>query len=114
MIFGQITNRNSLRDLIVIIDAHSNKTYHLGFGKSVTKSNLAKSNEKRNSKIFEEFAYFLNIARRSLFECANILIIFQKRNLVVISHMQIQNFLLIILQKHLVYSLKLLLHTSHA
>ena len=67
MVFGQLTNRNSLRDLIVILDAHSNKTYHLGFGKSVTKSNLAKSNEKRNSKIFEEFAYFLiNIAQEKL------------------------------------------------
>jgi len=67
MVFGQLTNRNSLRDLIVILDAHSNKTYHLGFGKSVTKSNLAKANEKRNSKIFEEFAYFLiDIAQEKL------------------------------------------------
>ncbi len=67
MIFGQLTNRNSLRDLIVILDAHSNKTYHLGFGKSVTKSNLAKSNKKRNSKIFEEFAYYLiDIAQKKL------------------------------------------------
>ena len=65
MIFGQLTNRDSLRDLIVAIDAHSNKTYHLGFGKSVTRSNLAKANENRNGKIFEEFAYHLiNIARR--------------------------------------------------
>lgn len=67
MVFGQLTNRNSLRDLIIILDAHSNKTYHLGFGKSVTKSNLAKANEKRNSKIFEEFAYYLiNIAQEKL------------------------------------------------
>ena len=67
MIFGQLTNRNSLRDLIVILDAHSNKTYHLGFGKSVTKSNLAKANERRNSKIFEEFAYYLiDIAQNKL------------------------------------------------
>lgn len=54
MVFGQLTNRNSLRDLIVILDVHSNKTCHLGIGKSITKSILA--NEKRNSKIFEEFA----------------------------------------------------------
>lgn len=67
MVFGQLTNRNSLRDLIVILDAHGNKTYHLGFGKSVTKSNLAKANEKRNSKIFEEFAYYLiDIAQKKL------------------------------------------------
>lgn len=67
MIFGQLSNRNSLRDLIVILDAHSSKTYHLGFGKSVTKSNLSKANEKRNSKIFEEFAYYLiDIAQKKL------------------------------------------------
>lgn len=65
MIFGQLTNRDSLRDLIVIIDAHSKKTYHLGFGKTVTRSNLARANEKRSSKIFEEFAYYLvDIARK--------------------------------------------------
>ncbi|MDO9253954.1 MAG: DUF4372 domain-containing protein [Bacteroidales bacterium] len=42
MIFGQLTNRDSLRDLIVAIDAHSRKTYHIGFGKSITRSSLAK------------------------------------------------------------------------
>jgi hypothetical protein len=67
MIFGQLTSRDSLRDLIVAIDAHSQKTYHLGFGKSVTRSNFAKANENRNSKIFEEFAYHLiDIARKKL------------------------------------------------
>jgi len=67
MIFGQITNRDSLRDLVVAIEAHSRKTYHLGFGKSVTRSNLSKANENRNSKIFEEFAYYLiDIARNKL------------------------------------------------
>jgi hypothetical protein len=65
MVFGQLTNRDSLRDLIVAIEAHSRKTYHLGFGKSVTRSNLAKANEKRSSKIFEEYAYYLiAVARR--------------------------------------------------
>lgn len=59
MIFGQLTNRDSLRDLIVAIEAHSRKSYHLGFGKSVTRSNLSKANENRNSKVFEEFAYYL-------------------------------------------------------
>jgi len=66
MLFGQLTNRDSLRDLMVALDAHSSKSYHLGFGKSVTRSNLAKANEVRNSKIFEEFAYHLiAIARKA-------------------------------------------------
>jgi len=48
MMFGQLTNRESLRDLIVAIDAHSSKCYHLGFGKNVTRSNLSKANENRD------------------------------------------------------------------
>jgi hypothetical protein len=59
MLFGQLTSRDSLRDLIITLEAHSKKSYHLGLGKSVTRSNLAKANENRNSKIFEEFAYHL-------------------------------------------------------
>jgi hypothetical protein len=48
MTLGQNANRDSLRYLIEAIAAHSRKTYHLGFDKSVTRSNLAKANEKRN------------------------------------------------------------------
>ena len=65
MVFGQLTNRDSLRDLIVAINAHDGKSYHLGFGKSVTRSNLAKANENRDYRIFEDFAYHLiAIARK--------------------------------------------------
>src|SRR5665647_1647404 len=59
MVFGQLTNRDSLRDLIVTLEAHNKKSYHLGLGKSVTRSNFAKANETRNSRIFEEYAYHL-------------------------------------------------------
>jgi hypothetical protein len=45
--------------------AHSDKTYHLGFGRNVTRSNLAKVNERREPQIFEDFAYhMINIARK--------------------------------------------------
>ena len=65
MIFGQLANRDSLRDLIVVLNAHSRKLYHLGLGKSVTRSNLSKANERRNYRIFEDFAYHLiGIARK--------------------------------------------------
>jgi len=68
MMFGQLTNRDSLRDLIVAMDAHNQKSYHLGFGKSVTRSNLSKANEKRDSKIFEDYAFYLiDIARKKRF-----------------------------------------------
>ena len=59
MIFGQLSYRESLRDLIIVIEAHQSKVYHLGFGKSVSRSNLSKANENRNFKIFEEFANHL-------------------------------------------------------
>ncbi|GAG75440.1 unnamed protein product, partial [marine sediment metagenome] len=44
---------------MISIEIHKLKYYHLGFGKSVSRSNLANPNEKRNYKIFEELAYHL-------------------------------------------------------
>ena len=59
MIFGQLSNRESLRDLIVAMEAHAGKLYHLGIGKSVTQSNFSKANEQRDCRIFEEYAAFM-------------------------------------------------------
>ncbi len=65
MVFGQIGNRQSLSDLVLCIDAHRTKAYHLGFGPNVSKNNLAKANEHRDYRIFTEYAYHLiGIARR--------------------------------------------------
>lgn len=66
MIFGQLTNRDSMRDLMLSLEAHQSKYYHLGFGASISSRNLGIANEKRSARIFEEFAYVLiNEARRS-------------------------------------------------
>ena len=59
MMFGQLSNRESLRDLIVSLEAHTGKLYHLGIGKSVTRSNLSKANEQRDYRIFQEYATFM-------------------------------------------------------
>ena len=59
MMFGQLSNRESLRDLIACVNAHQQKQYHLGFGKSVARSTLSDTNEVRSYKIYEEFAYEL-------------------------------------------------------
>lgn len=59
MMFGQLSNRESLRDLIVALEANAGKVYHLGIGKSVTRRNLSKANEQRDYRIFEEFAFFM-------------------------------------------------------
>ncbi len=59
MMFGQLSNRESLRDLVLTINAHPGKLYHLGFGKGVSKTNLSKANEQRSWLIYQEFAYHL-------------------------------------------------------
>ena len=59
LMFGQLSNRESLRDVVLATQAHASKAYHLGFGKAVTKSNLSKANNNRDYRIFEEFAYHL-------------------------------------------------------
>lgn len=59
MIFGQLTGRDSLRDLMVSIEPHKPKYYHLGFGKGTSRSNFANANEKRDCRIFEEYAFHL-------------------------------------------------------
>lgn len=55
LMFGQLCRRDSLRDLIVAVEAHGRKAKFLGFGDSVTRSNLAKANQSRDFRIFEEF-----------------------------------------------------------
>jgi len=59
MVFGQLTSRDSMRDLILSLEGHHSKFYHLGFGTTITRWNLGKANENRSYKIFEEFAYVL-------------------------------------------------------
>ena len=57
MVFGQLSNRESLRDVVLATQAHASKAFHLGFGKYATRSNLSKANANRDYRIFEEFAY---------------------------------------------------------
>lgn len=59
LMFGQLTNRLSMRDLIAALEAHQSKCYHLGVGKRITRSNLAKANENRDYRIFEDFAFYM-------------------------------------------------------
>ena len=59
LMFGQLSNRESLRDVVLATQAHASKAYHLGFGKAATKSNLSKANNNRDYRIFEEFAYHM-------------------------------------------------------
>lgn len=66
LMFGQLSNRESLRDLVIALDAHQSKCYHLGMGKNVSRSSLARVNQDRDYHIFEEYAYYLvNRARET-------------------------------------------------
>jgi hypothetical protein len=56
MMFGQLSNRDSLSDLVTCLQSQQNKSYHLGMGGGTSKANLAKANEKRDYRIYESFA----------------------------------------------------------
>jgi transposase len=59
MVFGQLSNCDSLTDLAVGLTAQRSKWYHLGFGKGLSKSNLGYVNEHRDWRIFADFASLL-------------------------------------------------------
>jgi hypothetical protein len=63
--FDQIFIRESLQDLTSTIAAHSNKTYHLVFGKNITRSNLSKQMRFAIPQIFDAFTYhMIDIAQK--------------------------------------------------
>ena len=66
MMYGQLSNRDSLSDLVLTVNAHSAKAYHLGFGKGVSRANLGKSNANRDCKIYQDFAYHLIAEARKI------------------------------------------------
>jgi len=64
MAFAQLTYRESLRDIEVCLAAHDKKLYHSGFRRPVKRSTLADANEKRDWRIYADFAQTLiHIAR---------------------------------------------------
>ena len=60
MMFGQLSNRESLCDLIVALEAHRAKQYHLGLGRNtIVRATLAYANQTRDYRIFEDFAFYM-------------------------------------------------------
>jgi len=55
MIFAHVRQEDSLRDIDIALNAHANKLYHIGI-QQCPKSTLADANEKRDYRIYEEFA----------------------------------------------------------
>ena len=59
MAFAQLTYRESLRDIETCTRALQNKLYHMGIRGKISRSTLADANEKRDWRIYADFAQIL-------------------------------------------------------
>ena len=67
MAFAQLTFRESLRDIEACLRAISKKRYHMGIKGSVARSTIAEANEKRDWRIYADFAQVLISQARELY-----------------------------------------------
>lgn len=67
MAFAQLTHRESLRDIEVCLRAVQPKLYHMGIRGKVSRSTLARANEKRDWRIYADFAQALIESARKLY-----------------------------------------------
>jgi hypothetical protein len=67
MAFAQFTYRDSLRDIETCLRAMSTNLYHAGFRGKVSRSTLADANEKRDWRIYSDFAHVLIAQARLLY-----------------------------------------------
>lgn len=67
MAFAQLTFRESLRDIESCLRSLQNKLYHMGIRGKVSRSTLADANEKRDWRIYAEFAQILIHQARALY-----------------------------------------------
>lgn len=65
MMFAQLSGRESLRDITACLRSQSKKLYHAGIHGSIARSTLSDANERRDCRIFQDFAvHLITIARR--------------------------------------------------
>ena|SRR5437667_2813883 len=64
---GQLSFRESLRDIVVCLAAHREKLYHLGFRSAVARNTLAHANEERDWRIWRDYAQLLIAEARRLY-----------------------------------------------
>ena len=67
MAFAQLTYRESLRDIEACLRAIPTRRYHMGIRGSVARSTLGEANEKRDWRIYADFAQVLISQARSLY-----------------------------------------------
>ena len=64
MAFAQLTYRESLRDIEACLRVHKDKLYHLGIRGDMSRNTLANANQRRDWRIYAEFAQaMIRIAR---------------------------------------------------
>lgn len=71
MAFAQLTYRESLRDIEACLTAQVSKLYHMGLPASIARSTLADANERRDWRIFADFAQRLISRARALYASDN-------------------------------------------
>jgi hypothetical protein len=67
MAFAQLTYRDSLRDIECCLRAMKDKLYHMGIRGKISRSTLADANEKRDWRIYRDFAQILIRHARKLY-----------------------------------------------
>lgn len=67
LVFGQLSYRESLRDVVACLTTHQEKLYHLGFRSLPQLSALARANEKRDWNIYRDLCIALIIEARKLY-----------------------------------------------
>lgn len=67
MMFAQLASKGSLRDITTCLRSHSSKLYHAGIRGTIARTTLADANERRDCRVFEQFALHLIAAARSLY-----------------------------------------------
>lgn len=67
MAFAQLTYRESLRDIECCLRAMKEKMYHMGISGNISRSTLADANEKRDWRIYSDFALQLIDQARQLY-----------------------------------------------
>ena len=68
MSFAQLTRRESLRDIEASLRSVQGKLYHMGIRGRISKSTLADANEKRDWRIYADFAQILISQARILYQ----------------------------------------------
>lgn len=65
--FAQLTARESLRETVTCLNAMAPKLYHMGFRGPIRRSTLADANERRDWRIYADFAQSLIATARPLY-----------------------------------------------